>query len=101
MSGTVNPLGAPTTVTIQYGTSSTLGSTAPAGTLPASGDPADVTANLAGLTPGTVVFYRVAASSGFGGTVTGAVQSFKTTGSPPPAPPPPPSVASAPRRGRR
>ena len=59
-----------------------------AGTLPASGDPSKVTANLTGLTPGTVIFYRVAASNGFGGIVTGTVQSLKTTGSPPPPPPP-------------
>jgi hypothetical protein len=53
---------------------------------------------LTGLTPGTVIFYRVAASNGFGGTVTGAVQSFKTTGSPPLllAPPPPSSSSSSP-----
>jgi hypothetical protein len=96
VSGTVNPLGSPTTVTFQYGTTSALGSTAAAGTLPASGDPSNVTANLTGLTPGTVNFYRVAASNGFGGTVAGAVQSFMTTGSPPspPVPPTPPAPPS-------
>jgi streptogramin lyase len=90
VAGMVNPLGSPTTVTFQYGTTSALTSTAAAGTLPASGDPSNVTADLTGLTPGTVIFYRVAASNGFGGTVTGAVQSFTTTGSPPSPPPPPP-----------
>jgi streptogramin lyase len=91
VSGMVNPLGSPTTVTFDYGTTAALGSTASAGTLPAAGDPATVTANLAGLTPGTVVFYRVTASNGFGGMVTGAVQSFKTTGNPPlPLPSAPP-----------
>jgi sugar lactone lactonase YvrE len=75
VSGTINPLGSPTTVRFQYGR-----------TLPASGDPSQVTANLTGLTPGTVIFYQVAASNGFGGTVTGAVRSFKTGGSPPPPP---------------
>ncbi len=84
VAGTVTPLGAPTTVTFQYGTTALLGSTAAAGTLPASGDPSNPTANLTGLSPGTVIFYRVAASNGFGGAVTGAVHSFKTTGSPPP-----------------
>lgn len=72
VSGMINPLGSPTTVTFQYGTTSALASTAAAGTLPASGDLSNVTANLTGLTPGTVIFYRVAASNGFGGTVTGA-----------------------------
>jgi streptogramin lyase len=92
VSGMINPLGSLTTVTFQYGTTSVLASTAVAGTLPAGGDLSKVTANLTGLTPGTVIFYRVAASNGFGGTVTGAVQSFTTTGapSPPPLPPPPP-----------
>ena len=88
VSGIINPLGARTTVTFQYGTTSAVTSTVAAGTLPASGDPSKVTADLTGLTPGTVIFYRVAASNGFGGIVTGAVQSFKTTGSPPPPPPP-------------
>jgi virginiamycin B lyase len=86
VSGIVNPLGSPTTVTFQYGPTSALGSTAAAGTLAAAGDPSNVTANLTGLTPGTLIFYRVAASNGFGGTVTGAVQSFTTSGSPPPPP---------------
>ena len=84
VSGSVTPLGAPTAVTFQYGTTSALGSSKAAGTLPASGDASNVTANLTGLTPGTTIFYRVTASNGFGGTVTGAVHSFKTTGRPPP-----------------
>ena len=86
VSGTVDPLGSPTTVMFQYGTSPSLASTALVGTLPAGGDPSQVTANLTGLTPGTTIFYRVAASNGFGGTITGAVESFKTTGAPPPPP---------------
>jgi streptogramin lyase len=80
VSGTVTPIGAPTTVTFQYGTTSALGSTAAAGTLPPSGDSSNAAANLTGLAPGTTIFYRVAASNGFGGTVTGALHSFKTTG---------------------
>lgn len=91
----INPLGSPTTVTFQYGTASAVASTAAAGTLPAGGDPTTVTANLTGLPPGTVIFYRVAGSNGFGGTVTGAVQSFTTTGSPPPPPPPPARLTTA------
>jgi streptogramin lyase len=86
VAGVVNPLGSPTAITFQYGTTSALGSTAAAGTLPAAGDPSNVTASLTGLTPGTVIFYRVAADNGFGGTVTGAVQSFVTAASPPPPP---------------
>jgi virginiamycin B lyase len=82
VSGTVNPLGAATTVTFQYGTTPALGSSAGAGTLAASGDPSTVTASLTGLTPGTVVYYRVSATSAFG-TATGSVLTFKTTGSPP------------------
>jgi virginiamycin B lyase len=98
VSGMVNPLGSPTTVTFQYGTTPALTSTAAAGTLPAGGDPSNVTADLTGLTPGTVIFYRVLASNGFGGTVAGAVQSFMTTGSPPspPLPPTPPTPSPPP-----
>jgi streptogramin lyase len=88
VSGMVNPRGSQTTVTFQYGTTPALGSTAGAGTLPAAGEASMVSANLTGLSPGTVIFYRVAASNGFGATVTGAVQSFKTTGTS--AQPPPP-----------
>ncbi len=95
VSGIIKPLGARTTVTFQYGTTSAVTSTAAAGTLAASGDPSKVTADLTGLTPGTVIFYRVAASNGFGGIVTGAVQSLKTTGSPPPPPPPPARLTMA------
>jgi hypothetical protein len=83
VSATVNPLGSPTTVAFQYGTSpAALGLTAAAGTIAAAGDPSTRTAALSGLPPGTVIYYRVAADNGFGGTVTGAVLTFKTTGSP-------------------
>ena len=95
VSGWVNPLGAATTVTFQYGTTPALASTAGAGTLPASADPSNVSANLTGLTPGTTYVYRVTAGNGFGGTITGATQSFRTTGSPPPPPPPPQRLATA------
>jgi len=95
VSGMVNPTGALTTVTFQYGATSALGSTVAAGTLPASGAPSKVTANLTGLTAGTAIFYRVAANNGFGGTVTGAVRSFKTTGTPPPPLAPPARLTTA------
>jgi streptogramin lyase len=83
LAGSVNPLGTATTVTFQYGSTPALGKTVSAGTLAASGDASTVTASLAGLTPGTVVYYRVVAANSFG-TSNGSVLTFKTTGSPPP-----------------
>jgi streptogramin lyase len=83
LSGSVNTLGTATPVTFQYGTTPALGKTASAGTLPASGDAATVTASLAGLPSGTTIFYRVVAANSFG-TSNGSVLTFKTTGSPPP-----------------
>jgi virginiamycin B lyase len=86
VSGMVNPLGSPTTVTFQYGTTAALGAAATGGTLSARGNPSNVSGNLTGLMPGTTYFYRVAASNGFGATVTGATHTFRTTGRPKPPP---------------
>jgi virginiamycin B lyase len=77
VSGTVNSLGDATTVVVEYGTTSALGLTTTAGTLAASGDPAAVSAALAGLPASTTIFYRVRATNAFG-SVTGATQTFTT-----------------------
>jgi streptogramin lyase len=79
VAGTVNPRGAATTVSIEYGGSSVLGSKVSAGTLTASATASPVTAALAALPAGSTIFYRVVATNAFG-TATGAIQTFKTSG---------------------
>jgi streptogramin lyase len=88
VAGSVNTLGTASTVTVSYGTTPALGSTASAGQLPASATAAPVSAGLSGLPAGTVIFYRVDASNPFG-AAQGSVQSF-TTKAAPPVPPPQP-----------
>jgi streptogramin lyase len=88
VAGQVNPLGAQTTATVQYGTSPALGSSAPAGTLAAAGTPSPVSAALSGLPSGSVVYYRVVATNAFG-SATGAVKTLTTAAPPPPISPPP------------
>jgi streptogramin lyase len=77
VAGTVNPRGAATTVSFQYGGSSVLGSTMPAGTLKASPTASPVTAALSALPAGSTVFYRVVATNAYG-TATGAIQTLTT-----------------------
>jgi streptogramin lyase len=93
VSGAVNPRGAATTVTFEYGTTPALGQTASAGTLNASGDPSAVSAGLIGLPAATLVYYRAVATNAFGSD-DGAVQTFNTSAGPPtptPTPTPPPT----------
>jgi streptogramin lyase len=85
IAATVNPLGSATTVTVQYGTSTALGSTSAAVTLPASGTASPVSLTLTGLPAGTTIYYRVLATS-IGGSATGATDTFTTlptAGTPP------------------
>jgi virginiamycin B lyase len=82
VAGTVNPRGAVTTVSVQYGGSSVLGSTVPAGTLKAGPTASPVTAALSALPAGSTVFYRVVATNAYG-TATGAIQTLKTAGAKP------------------
>jgi streptogramin lyase len=77
VAGTVNPRGAATTVSFQYGGSSVLGSTMSAGTLKASPTASPVTAALSALPAGSTVFYRVVATNAYG-TATGTIQTLKT-----------------------
>jgi streptogramin lyase len=78
IAGTVDPLGSATTVTVQYGTSATLGSTSTPVALAASGTASPVSASLTGLPAGTTIYYRVVATS-IGGTATGATETFTTS----------------------
>ncbi|MGO9958896.1 MAG: hypothetical protein ACLP50_23525 [Solirubrobacteraceae bacterium] len=109
VSGSVTPLSAQTTVTVRYGPTTALGSTAPAAILPASTTATTVSANLTGLPASTTIDYEVVATNA-NGTTTGAMQSFTTaaapttptitttptpTPTPTPTATPPPSVIAA------
>jgi Divergent InlB B-repeat domain len=82
VSGTVNPNGAATTCTFEYGTSTSYGSSAPCGSAPGSGT-SGVTASaaLSGLAGGTTYHYRIDASNA-GGASNGGDATF-TTAQPP------------------
>ncbi len=82
LSGTVNPLGASTTILFTYGTTPAYGSSVAVSSLAASGKPSNVNAALSGLPAGTVIYYQLVASNAFGSTAGGA-QSFTTAPAPP------------------
>jgi streptogramin lyase len=86
IAGTVTPLSAVTTASIHYGTSTALGSSAPAGALAAGTAAVGVSATLTGLPASTTIYYEAVASNA-NGTVTGAIRSFETQAgtSPPPS----------------
>lgn len=78
LNGSVNPNGASTTVTFEYGLTTSYGSTITATQSPASGSvPVNISTNLTGLTPGTTYHYRIKALNS-GGTSYGADMSFTT-----------------------
>ena len=79
LNGSVNANGTSTTVTFEYGTTTSYGSTANATPATVTGSTATaVSAALTGLTANTTYYYRVKAVSA-AGTTYGAQQSFKTT----------------------
>jgi len=82
--GTANAQGSASTVTIQYGTTPALGSTAAEGSEPADDTAGAVSATLTGLPAGTTIDYRLVATNTYG-TVSGSTLSF-TTAAEPPAP---------------
>jgi phosphodiesterase/alkaline phosphatase D-like protein len=83
LTGTVNPNGASTGYSFNYGTSSALGATTPARHAGHGGKVVDVTQSITGLTPGTTYYYQLGALSTKGGTA-GQIRTFKTAGPPPP-----------------
>ena len=85
LEGTANARGAATTVTIQYGTTPALGSTAAAGSEPAGDTSGAVAGTVTGLPAGTVIYYRLVASNAYG-TVFGNTLSFTTVSQPPVVP---------------
>ncbi|HEX7914917.1 hypothetical protein, partial [Rudaea sp.] len=86
--GLVNDNGASTTVSFEYGTSTSYGSTIAAtpGTVAAGAGNTLVSAAPAGLTCGTTYHFRVDANNGVGGTVNGNDMSLMTSACPAQAP---------------
>jgi len=85
LNGTVSANGATTTVTFEYGTTATYGSSLAATQSPlASGaSNASVSVNAAGLACATLYHFRVDANNGVGGTIHGADLTFTTAACPP------------------
>jgi len=78
LNGKVNPNGASTTITFEYGITTSYGSTATAVQSPAAGSiPVNVSANITGLSGSTTYHYRVKAVNA-GGTIYGADAVFTT-----------------------
>ena len=68
LDASVNPNGAVTTYSFNYGTTTGYGSSTPASNLPASTSPLIVTGQLTGLTPNTTYHYQVVATNSAGAT---------------------------------
>ena len=83
LNGTVDPNGAPTGYTFEYGTSTALGATTASKRAGHGNKAVDVKQSVTGLIPGTTYYYRLGALSTMGGTL-GQIRSFKTAGPPPP-----------------
>lgn len=87
LNGTVNANHLSTTVTFEYGTSNSYGSTVTAFQSPITGNTAtNVSANITGLNPGITYHFRVKAANALG-TVYGNDISFTTASLPNPPPP--------------
>ena len=78
LNGTVNPNRLSTTVTFEYGTTTSYGNTVTADQSPVSGaNSVAVSANLTGLSDNTTYHYQVVATNS-AGTINGSNQSFTT-----------------------
>ena len=95
LNGVVNPSGASTSVSFEYGTDNTYGQVTAAQQIGGGIDPVPFTAKLTGLTPGTTYHFRAQGTSP-GGTGVGADITFTTTGGKPtPSPSAPTSTPTA------
>jgi phosphodiesterase/alkaline phosphatase D-like protein len=83
LTGTVNPNGAATGYSFDYGTSSALGAVTTSKRAGHGEKAVDIKQFVGSLTPGTTYYYRLGALSSKGGA-TGQVRTFKTAGPPPP-----------------
>jgi phosphodiesterase/alkaline phosphatase D-like protein len=82
VAGTVNAKGASTTVTIEYGETTTYGNSVTATPSPVTGfSPTAISALLSGLDPETTYHFRLVATNAYG-TVTGDDDTFTTTALP-------------------
>ena len=77
LNGTVNPNGAATTVSFEWGLTAAFGQTTPGQAVGSGTAPQAVSAALTGLAPCTTYHYRVTATSA-GGTATGDAATFRT-----------------------
>jgi phosphodiesterase/alkaline phosphatase D-like protein len=75
--GQVNPNGLATTYSVQYGTSTSYGSTSATASAGAGSTAVPVSVSLTGLTPGTTYHYRLVATNS-AGTTNGADAAFTT-----------------------
>ncbi|MBK8323909.1 MAG: DUF4214 domain-containing protein [Betaproteobacteria bacterium] len=99
LNGSVNDMGAATTVTFEYGTTTGYGTSVAASPSTVAGGARDVSvaATVAGLAPSTTYHFRVRGTNS-AGTTLGANQSFTTPAAAPwHRPPPPAQRAPSPR----
>jgi phosphodiesterase/alkaline phosphatase D-like protein len=83
LTGTINPNGASTGYSFNYGASSALGTTTGSQRAGHGDKVVAVKQSITGLIPGTTYYYQLGALSTKGGTA-GQVRTFKTAGPPPP-----------------
>jgi hypothetical protein len=84
LEGTINPRGAATDFTFNYGPTPSYGAATVARSAGTGNHPVQVTALVTGLLPGTVYHFQIAGLSAAGGA-TGADATFRTKGTPPSA----------------
>jgi hypothetical protein len=94
LAGTVNPQGQLTSYAFQYGTTTAYGQQTALTSAGSGTADVPITADLSGLTAGTVYHYRVIATNPTGTTV-GADKTFTTTGTAPPQAPQPNATTGA------
>lgn len=100
LNGTVNPQGAATNYSFQYGTTALYGSTTTPASAGGGAAPVAVNTTIGGLTAGTAYHYRVVAVSA-NGTTYGADQIFSTTGTIPITNTSPPTISGSAAVGNR
>jgi fibronectin-binding autotransporter adhesin len=81
LAGTATAGEAATTADLEYGTTTTYGHATPAQPVSANSQPDPVTADITGLTPGTLYHYRLVVTTAYG-SVNGADGTFKTRSGP-------------------
>jgi phosphodiesterase/alkaline phosphatase D-like protein len=78
LNATVTPNGAATSVHFEYGTTTSFGSTTASQSIGSGNSPVSVSANLTGLSAGTLYYYRAVATNSVGSTF-GNTLTFTTT----------------------